>query len=360
MNEMNNIFKYATKELSQDAVICWLLNWYNYPSSDLHGLAIDMIKLLGVTDIEKIQKIVIKQQVYKADIVVALHGKNQLLIIEDKVYSSEHDEQIKKYADYFKELEHQKLADDEIDEPYDIRTIYFKTGFHYDDDQSVTADVKVDSHMFFSVISNQQYRGKSEILDAFIEHLHGIMDYYKTHGDYCKEENLNWHSIAQYNLMRAVFPKEMWNKKNEVYKVKLGSSRGKPWAETKICEDMRHVGSKDIYCIFWRVDSDIEGPYLSLRLYDWFDKQDKSAANRHVELYEKYIQLCEKVISDLDGKINISWNDVKDGYRGNYFESSLLTFHLRGYIENWPEKHDALINDVNSITKALINEIQDK
>ena len=25
-----NIFKYATKELSQDAVICWLIEWSSY------------------------------------------------------------------------------------------------------------------------------------------------------------------------------------------------------------------------------------------------------------------------------------------------------------------------------------------
>lgn len=26
----NNIFKYATKELSQDAFICWLVEWINH------------------------------------------------------------------------------------------------------------------------------------------------------------------------------------------------------------------------------------------------------------------------------------------------------------------------------------------
>ena len=27
MNDKPNIFNYATKELSQDAVICWLIDW---------------------------------------------------------------------------------------------------------------------------------------------------------------------------------------------------------------------------------------------------------------------------------------------------------------------------------------------
>ena len=27
--EDDNLFKYATKELSQDAFLCWLISWYN-------------------------------------------------------------------------------------------------------------------------------------------------------------------------------------------------------------------------------------------------------------------------------------------------------------------------------------------
>ena len=28
--EANKLFKFATKELSQDAFICWCINWFNY------------------------------------------------------------------------------------------------------------------------------------------------------------------------------------------------------------------------------------------------------------------------------------------------------------------------------------------
>ena len=30
----NNIFKFATKELSQDAFLCWLINWINLPTQE--------------------------------------------------------------------------------------------------------------------------------------------------------------------------------------------------------------------------------------------------------------------------------------------------------------------------------------
>ena len=33
--ERNNIFNFATSELSQDAFICWLCNWVNFDDNDL-------------------------------------------------------------------------------------------------------------------------------------------------------------------------------------------------------------------------------------------------------------------------------------------------------------------------------------
>ncbi|MBU1850673.1 MAG: hypothetical protein KKH40_08145, partial [Nanoarchaeota archaeon] len=41
----NNIFKYATKELTQDAFICWVLSYYNKPENKkLHSIAKNLIK----------------------------------------------------------------------------------------------------------------------------------------------------------------------------------------------------------------------------------------------------------------------------------------------------------------------------
>ena len=32
----NNIFYFATKELSQDALLCWLINGYNFKDKELY------------------------------------------------------------------------------------------------------------------------------------------------------------------------------------------------------------------------------------------------------------------------------------------------------------------------------------
>ena len=44
-NMDNNIFDFATSELSQDAVICWCINWFNFKDSSLYPLAKDTLNL---------------------------------------------------------------------------------------------------------------------------------------------------------------------------------------------------------------------------------------------------------------------------------------------------------------------------
>ena len=49
---MNNIFKFATTELSQDAFICWCINFFNY-DCNLKKLSIDLLKKFNIKNIDK-------------------------------------------------------------------------------------------------------------------------------------------------------------------------------------------------------------------------------------------------------------------------------------------------------------------
>lgn len=354
----NNIFDYATKELSQDAVICWLLGWIRCPESELYGLAAEMFKMLGVDDFDEKQYITIKTQVKKADIAVALHGQKKIIIIEDKVYSSEHDNQIEEYRKAFSDQGTQTLVENKSGELYDIWTVYFKTGFYYDEDKTVVADKKIGAEDFYKLISAEKYKNKSEILDAYVVHLEKLMNYYVEYGDFTVFKDAHYYisseTIAQHNLMRTIFPESMWDGKSKIYKVEVGSSSGRPWTEMSICVDLLHPGTKDTYSFFWRIDTDNEGPYLSLRLYDWFAKSNCAMKMRHSELYEKYRKVCEEVVNNLQGEISVNWDNVKNGYRGNYFEASLMQFHLKDYLPFWAEKGESLIKDTNLITERFL------
>lgn len=98
-----NIFKFATKELSQDAFFCWLLNFAspefeNSNYADLHNLGKDFFKHILNYDTE-INHLEIKTQVKSIDIWIEVNNTD-LIIIEDKTYSNLGENQLKRYYDY--------------------------------------------------------------------------------------------------------------------------------------------------------------------------------------------------------------------------------------------------------------------
>ena len=83
---MNNIFNFATSELSQDAFIAWALNWINEDKSlPLYEMAADLLKAMGETDDSIRDGIKIEMQLKKIDILVTIKSSNRAIIIEDKV-----------------------------------------------------------------------------------------------------------------------------------------------------------------------------------------------------------------------------------------------------------------------------------
>jgi hypothetical protein len=124
-----NIFKYATSELSQDAFIAWLLEWAS-PENKLqdellYKIGLDFLgSLLAKQNIliDKISKLEIKTQYNKIDVFVSFTMQNKKfgIIIEDKVFTSNHSGQLKKYKSFIE------------NKNFDVVIpIYFKTGFQH-------------------------------------------------------------------------------------------------------------------------------------------------------------------------------------------------------------------------------------
>ena len=107
MNQAPNLFNYATSELSQDAFLCWLLQWgdadYQAVNEPLHKLGKAFVNLLLNESDEKSEnkfsKISIRLQEEKIDILCEIDDKH-LIVIEDKVGSKEHDGQLQRYKKY--------------------------------------------------------------------------------------------------------------------------------------------------------------------------------------------------------------------------------------------------------------------
>lgn len=94
---MKNLFDYATKELSQDAFLRWVIDNYDVGKQ----LVAEMVNLYEGYHVKPNQIDIIKTygQVQKMDIVVdfKIDGEDCVLIIEDKTTSSEHSNQLKTY-----------------------------------------------------------------------------------------------------------------------------------------------------------------------------------------------------------------------------------------------------------------------
>ena len=165
----NNLFTFATSELSQDAFICWCLNWINYPNETLYPMAKDIFSnLLEEKDLEN-EKIEILRQYKKIDVLVILKNSKIAYIIEDKTYTSEHSEQIKRYRE--------NIQNDFKEEINNIKTVYFKTGFWFSYDYHIVnekdkIDIKIDREDFLNILN--KYKGKNPILDDYCEHFERV------------------------------------------------------------------------------------------------------------------------------------------------------------------------------------------
>ena len=133
MKQVNNIFNYATKELSQDAFICWLCS-YALPDSEidseLNACAKELIQIFLQKGLHRdcipsdIILTAVDKQVNNIDVLLSLvyEEKKYKIIIEDKTFSSEHDNQLQRYLDNIK-------AKDDVEA---VIGVYFKTGFQSD------------------------------------------------------------------------------------------------------------------------------------------------------------------------------------------------------------------------------------
>ncbi len=182
-----NLFCYATKELSQDAVICWLIAWAGQSKSDdpedkelrrcgrefVHALLNHRREEKSIELPEEI-KIEIHQQDKSIDVLARINGK-QVLLIEDKTDTKDHSGQLKKYYDHV-EGGHTKLGKTA---PENIYPIYFKTGNQpRADDRRIENEDTIEGVNGYRVFHREDflrvlngYEGKNPILVDFRQYL---------------------------------------------------------------------------------------------------------------------------------------------------------------------------------------------
>lgn len=165
---MPNLFHYATKELSQDAFICWLLAWADKShAADTTGMHQAGLLLLNAM-LKKHNKpcvslpnIEIKRQEKHIDILAIVDG-HWVLLIEDKTNSREHGDQLERYLK-------QALEDPKL-KGYKLLPIFAKTG-----DQSDYRSARKHGYQLFLREDFLEALGaantKNPIFTDFLSHL---------------------------------------------------------------------------------------------------------------------------------------------------------------------------------------------
>jgi hypothetical protein len=197
----NNLFFYATSELSQDAFICWLLSHampkFLEQDKVLAECAKELIRLM-LTNRGKSDKVVvtnIKKQYKNIDILVVVN-RDTYIVIEDKTFTGQHDNQINRYA-----------ATVRADFSVDPVCVYYKVVEQPHPEEGVVNITRADLLSIFRKYDSGNQIYKDYV--TYLEHIESRTNAYKT------EPISQWDGYAYRgfftHLMKEVICKEEKN-----------------------------------------------------------------------------------------------------------------------------------------------------
>lgn len=170
-----NLFTYATSELSQDAFICWLVEFANPEYGAVNPImrerATAFINLImehwNNSRISRIKKLETHKQYKNIDVFIRIECAKEgivNIVIEDKIHTSEHSEQIKRYRDL--------IADTTKGSDQIIIPVLLKTGNMVSYDRGGKDRVVVNRRDMIEIMRPGREAGiKSDIYLDFLEHL---------------------------------------------------------------------------------------------------------------------------------------------------------------------------------------------
>lgn len=276
-----NIFRFATKELTQDAFICWSLSWANQTENiAMRQFSIDLLNKmlelhdLSVHNLSSLEALEIIKQYKNIDILIRFRVGNDhyRIIIEDKTNTSMHSEQLERYFN--------EIKNEPCDGNVEILGIYYKTGFIYDNEFRYINNFN-ESKGKFKVLKRQDM---IEIMEKHCGTIQSdlLQDYYEYICEINREEDEIIHHLKSNNIERFtsalntqtgqwIFMKELFEDIQDDLNIYRGNSSGRPWTH---CSFLKVNTSPNFpESLFYRLDKRSEGVYLSLRQYYNYQNQ---------------------------------------------------------------------------------------
>ena len=398
MSVKHNLFAFATSELSQDAFFCWALDCLNRDEdSPLYGLGRSFWALLSGRKndaLPKIKGVVIRRQFKHVDVLALVVYSNRTidaLVIEDKVNTSEHDDQIQTYLTELGNLlgslskEDGRNKDIEKDLKKIVRNeytlkayrfncfvAYVKTGFFSDADWDTVKRERKLSEEAIPVLAVSA-EDLVKVVDTYV-HDSEIVSMYSTylHEEFLDKANLYERALTEgadletllkttevvpYYFLRILFDGEtslgisrrMWESRTRGDGSRVINSShnigGGRWSHIKFWRRPLEWGDETHPYLFWRIDTDGNGMYLALRYYD--ESGRDNGLNREetfLRLQEIIRETYDVLKEDIEG-LEVPFKDKEDlplvsksnGRRskGKRKENTLIHIHIESVIENW-------------------------
>lgn len=178
-----NIFSFGTTELTQDAMIAWLVAWadpiYKESEPALHHLGksiVENIFSVSGVEISELRSVKVQTQFKRIDVYVVVNDKHHI-IIEDKTFGDTSEEQIERYVN--------QLKKEGID-TLNILPIYYKTR-----DQAIT---KQDGEMHPILTRQEMLKLINESLKNGLSH--DLVLEYKTYLQSIEDEVQSYKTTA--------------------------------------------------------------------------------------------------------------------------------------------------------------------
>ena len=399
MSVKHNLFAFATSELSQDAFFCWALDCLNRDEdSPLYGFGRSFCALLlgrKNDDLPKIKGVVIRRQFKHVDVLALVVYSNRTtidaLVIEDKVNTAEHDDQIQTYlteldnelGSLSKEDGRNKDIEEDLKKivrnEYTLKACrfkyfvaYVKTGFFSDADwgtvkrerklsEKVIPALAVSAKDLVKVVDT--YVHDSELVSMYSAYLHeefldkaNLYERALTEGTDL-ETLLKTTEVVPYYFLRILFDGEtalgishrMWEPRTGGDGSRVINSShnigGGRWSHIKFWRRPFERGDETHPYLFWRIDIDGNGLYLALRYYN------ESGRDKGLNREETFLRLQEIIREtydvlkkDIEG-LEVPFKDKEalplvsesNGRRskGKRKENTLIHIHIESVIENW-------------------------
>ena len=267
---MNNLFSIATKELSQDALIHWILNWINFKENkEMYEISINMYQYIFNEAKKHINleeyDIKIYSQYNFIDILVILYEKKTnkpmyAIIIEDKKLTTEHNSQMNNYKNkIIKIFENIKKEN--------VITVYYKP---YEEICEINADVILNRQNLLKKVFNKNIQN-----DIYMD--------YKTYLEEIENisNNIERIEIEKWNKHKEIFYMFAKKYKNEYKeKMKISQVRGSTYID---CHEIKKIPYK--YKAF------LKSIYLSINInYETYEIRIRGKVNKYNTEMRKIIE----------------------------------------------------------------------